>query len=94
MAEGSSSGTEVPVSDAVTGTEVRVSGADTGAVVPVRAAVTTASTLSEADIAIIVDRVTRNLQPPTAGGTSVCPTSSEGERDTVAIVCMWEGLPC
>ena len=49
MAEGSSSGTEVPVSDAVTGTEVRVSGADTGAVMPVRAAVTTASTLSEAD---------------------------------------------
>lgn len=92
MAEGSSSGTEVPVSDAVTETEVRVSGADTGAVV--RAAVTTASTLSETDIAIIVDRVTRNLQPPTAGGTAVCPTSSEGEGDTVAIVCMWEGLLC
>ena len=60
---------------------------------PVRAAVTTASTLSEADIAIIVDRVTKNLQQPTAGGTSVCP-SSEGEGDTVAIVCMWEGLLC
>ena len=88
MAEDSSSETEVPVSDAVTRTEVRVSGADSGAVVPVRAAVTTVqSSLSEADIAIIVDRVTRNLQPPTAGGTSVCPTSSEGEGDMVAIVC-------
>ena len=70
----------------VTGTEVWVSGADTGAVVPV--------TLSEADIAIIVNRVTRNLQPPTAGGTSVCSTSSEGGGDMVAIVCMWEGLLC
>ena len=98
MAEGTNSGTEVPVSDAVVGTEVRVSGADTGVVGPVRAAVTTASTLSEADIAIIVDRVTRNLQPPAASGTSMCPASSEGERDTVvdscAIVRVWEGLLC
>ena len=83
MAEGTNSGTEVPVSDAVVGTEVRVSGADTGVVGPVRAAVTTASTLSEADIAIIVHRVTRNLQPPAASGTSMCPASLEGERDTV-----------
>ena len=45
---------------------------------PVRAAVTTATTLSEADIAIIVDRVTKNFQPPVAGGTPVCPVSSEG----------------
>ena len=79
MAEGTNTGTEVPVSNAVTETEVRVSGTDTGAVVPVRAAVTTATTLSKADIAIIVDRVTRNLQPPAAGGTPVCPASSEGE---------------
>ena len=41
MAEGSSTGTEVPVSKAVTETEVRVSGADAGAVVPVQTAVTT-----------------------------------------------------
>ena len=71
MAEGTNSGTEVPVSDVA---------------------------LSEADIAIIVDRVTRNLQPPAAGGTSMCPASSEGERDTVvdscAIVRVWEGLLC
>ena len=84
MAEGTSTGTEVPVSNVVTETEVRISGADAGAVVPVRAApVTTATTLSEADIAIIVDRVTRNLQPSVAGGTPVCPATSEGEGDTV-----------
>ena len=83
MAEGTNTGTEVPVSNAVTETEVRVSGADTGAVVPVRAAVTSATTLSEADIANIVDRVTRNLQPSVAGGTPVGPASSEGEGDTV-----------
>ena len=61
-------GMEVLVSNAVMGTEVRVSGAGMGAVVPVRAAGTITSTLSEADIAIIVDRVTRNLQLPAAGG--------------------------
>ena len=58
---------------------VRVSGADTGAVVPVRTAVMAATSLSEADIATIVDRVTRNLQPSILGGAPVCPTSSEGE---------------
>ena len=83
MAEGSSTGTEVHVSKAVTETEVRVSGADTGAVVPVRTAVTTATSLSEADIATIVDRVTRNLQPLIPGGAPVCPTSSEGEGEPV-----------
>ena len=51
------------------GMEVSVSNAGMGAVVPVRAAGTTTSTLSEADIAIIVDRVTRNLQLPAAGGS-------------------------
>ena len=91
MAEGSSTGTEVPVSKAVTETEVRVSGADAGAVVPVRTAVTTATSLSEADIATIVDRVTRNLQPSILGGAPVCPTSSEGEGEPVVplLWCVW-----
>ena len=91
MAEGSSTGTEVHVSKAVTETEVRVSGADTGAVVPVQTAVTTATSLSEADIATIVDRVTRNLQPLIPGGAPVCPTSSEGEGEPVVplLWCVW-----
>ena len=94
MAEGSSTGTEVPVSKAVTETEVRVSGADAGAVVPVRTAVTTATSLSEADIATIVDRVTRNLQPSILGGAPVCPTSSEGEGEPVVplLWCVWGQL--
>ena len=86
-------GMEVPVSNAVTETEVRVSGADTGVVVPVRVAVTTATTLSEADI--IVNRVVKNLQPPVASGTPVCPVLTEGEGDTVVpllwCVCVWGG---
>ena len=92
MAEGTSTGTEVPVFNAVTETEVRVSGADTGAVVPVGTAVTTATSLSEADIATIVDRVTRNLQPSIPGGAPVCPTLSEGEGEAVVplLWCVWE----
>ena len=72
-------GTEVQVSNVVMGTEVLVSGAGMGVVVPVRVAGTNASTLSEADTAIIVDRVTRNLQSPAAGGTPACPASLEGK---------------
>ena len=73
------------------GSVVRVSGADTGAVVPVRTAVTTATSLSEADIATIVDRVTRNLQPSIRGGAPVCPTSSEGEGEPAVplLWCVW-----
>lgn len=69
-------GMEVLVSNAVMGTKVRVSGAGMGAVVPVRAAGTTTSTLSEADIVIIVNRVTRNLQLPAAGGRVGCQLST------------------
>ena len=83
MAEGTSLGTEVPVSNTVTETEVRVSGVDTGAVVPVGTAATTSTTLSETNIAIIVDRVTKNLQLSVSGGTLVCPASSEGEGEAV-----------
>ena len=72
-------GTEMQVSNVVMGTEVLVSGAGMGVVVPVRVAGTNVSTLSEVDTAIIVDRVTRNLQSPAAGGTPVCPASSEGK---------------
>ena len=75
MAEGTSTGT-VAFTNVVTETKVQVSGADTGAVTP---AVMTAMTLPEGDIAIIVDRVMRNLQPSVAGATPVCPALSEGE---------------
>ena len=70
---------------------MRVSGVDTGAVVPVGAAVTTAASLSEADIGTIVDRVTRNLQLSIPGGAPVCLTSSEGEGEAVVplLWCVW-----
>ena len=74
------------VSKAVTETEVQASGADTGAVVPIGKAVMTATSLSEADIVTIVDRVTRNLQPSILGGAPVCPTLSEGEGEAVMLI--------
>ena len=61
---------------------------------PVRVAATTVTTLSEADITIIVDRVMKNLQQPVASGTPVCPASSEGERGhscSIATVCVGGG---
>ena len=70
---------------------MRLSGADTRAVVPVGTGVATATSLSEADIATIVDRVTRNLQPSIPGGALVCATSSEGEGEAVVPLhwCVW-----
>ena len=91
MAEGTSTGTEVLVTNVVTETKVQVSGADAGAVTP---AVMTAMTLSEGDIAIIVDRMTRNLQPSLAGATPVCPALLEGEgcSCSIAMVCVGKRL--
>ena len=54
---------------------------------PVRVAAMTVTTLLEADIAIIVDRVMKNLQKPVVSGTPVCPASSEGRERTPLFHC-------